>query len=324
MTKGEIIEEGKRVVRVELEAVRALLDRIDESFAEAVELLYRCRGRVVVTGMGKSGIIGRKIAATLASTGTPSFFLHPAEGVHGDLGMLTRQDVVVAISNSGRTKEVLEVIPVVKRLGLKLIAMTGDMGSELAKRADVVLDVSVEREACPLGLAPTSSTTAALVMGDALAMALLKKKGFKREDFAIVHPAGSLGKKLLLRVEDLMHTGSEVPMVLPRTPMKDVVIEISEKRLGMTTVVDEEGRLVGVITDGDLRRLIERMGKAMFDATASEVMTKRPKVIERDALAVRALNEMEKYSITSLVVVDAEGKVEGVIHLHDLLKSGIV
>ncbi len=324
MTKEEIIEEGKRVVRVELEAVRALLDRIDESFAEAVELLYRCRGRVVVTGMGKSGIIGRKIAATLASTGTPSFFLHPAEGVHGDLGMLTRQDVVVAISNSGRTKEVLEVIPVVKRLGLKLIAMTGDMGSELAKRADVVLDVSVEREACPLGLAPTSSTTAALVMGDALAMALLKKKGFKREDFAIVHPAGSLGKKLLLRVEDLMHTGSEVPMVLPRTPMKDVVIEISEKRLGMTTVVDEEGRLVGVITDGDLRRLIERMGKAMFDATASEVMTKRPKVIERDALAVRALNEMEKYSITSLVVVDAEGKVEGVIHLHDLLKSGIV
>ncbi len=324
MTKGEIIEEGKRVVRVELEAVRALLDRIDESFAEAVELLYRCRGRVVVTGMGKSGIIGRKIAATLASTGTPSFFLHPAEGVHGDLGMLTRQDVVVAISNSGRTKEVLEVIPVVKRLGLKLIAMTGDMGSELAKRADVVLDVSVEREACPLGLAPTSSTTAALVMGDALAMALLKKKGFKREDFAIVHPAGSLGKKLLLRVEDLMHTGNEVPMVLPRTPMKDVVIEISEKRLGMTTVVDEEGRLVGVITDGDLRRLIERMGKAMFDAMASEVMTKRPKVIERDALAVRALNEMEKYSITSLVVVDAEGKVEGVIHLHDLLKSGIV
>ena len=324
MTKEEIIEEGKRVVRVELEAVRALLDRIDESFAEAVELLYRCRGRVVVTGMGKSGIIGRKIAATLASTGTPSFFLHPAEGVHGDLGMLTRQDVVVAISNSGRTKEVLEVIPVVKRLGLKLIAMTGDMGSELAKRADVVLDVSVEREACPLGLAPTSSTTAALVMGDALAMALLKKKGFKREDFAIVHPAGSLGKKLLLRVEDLMHTVNEVPMVLPRTPMKDVVIEISEKRLGMTTVVDEEGRLVGVITDGDLRRLIERMGKAMFDATASEVMTKRPKVIERDALAVRALNEMEKYSITSLVVVDAEGKVEGVIHLHDLLKSGIV
>ncbi len=324
MTHEEIIEEGKRVVKIELEAVEALLDRIDENFAKAVDILFECRGRVVFTGMGKSGIIARKIASTMASTGTPSFFLHPAEGVHGDLGMLTRQDVVVAISNSGTTKEVLEVIPVVKRLGLKLIAMTGNKDSELAKRADVVLDVSVKREACPLGLAPTASTTAALVMGDALAMALLKKRGFKKEDFAVVHPAGSLGKRLLLRVEDLMHVGSEVPVVHPDTPMKDAVIEISEKRLGMTTVVDDKGRLVGVITDGDLRRLIERLGKAMFDARAKDVMTRNPKVISRDALAVKALNIMEKYSITSLVVVDEENRVEGVIHLHDLLKSGIV
>lgn len=276
------------------------------------------------TGMGKSGIIARKIAATMASTGTPSFFLHPAEGVHGDLGMITKGDVVVAISNSGKTREVLEVIPVVKRLGLKLIAMTGNLESELAKRADVVLDISVEREACPLGLAPTASTTAALVMGDALAMALLKRKGFRKEDFAFVHPAGSLGKRLLLRVEDLMHVGGEIPIVKPETPMKDVVLEISTKRLGMTTVVDDEGRLIGVITDGDLRRLIERMGKAMFDAKAKDVMTKNPKTIRKDALAVKALGEMERYSITSLVVVDNKNKVEGVIHLHDLLKSGIV
>ncbi len=324
MTREEIIEEGRRVVEVELEAVEALLERIDDSFAEAVEILYNCRGRVVLTGMGKSGIIARKIAATMASTGTPSFFLHPAEGVHGDLGMITRGDVVIAISNSGNTKEVLEVVPVVKRLGLKLIAMTGNRNSELARRADVVLDVSVKREACPLGLAPTASTTATLVMGDALAMALLKRKGFKKEDFAFVHPAGSLGKRLLLKVEDLMHTGSEIPKVLPNTLMKDVVIEISSKRLGMTTVVDEDDRLLGVITDGDLRRIVERMGKAMFDATAKDVMTRNPKTIERDALAIRALNKMEKFSITSLVVVDEENRVEGVIHLHDLLKSGIV
>ncbi len=324
MRAEEIIEEGKRVVEVELQAVKALLDRIDENFAKAVDILYNCKGRVVFTGMGKSGIIARKIAATMASTGTPSFFLHPAEGVHGDLGMIAKGDVVVAISNSGKTKEVLEVIPVVKRLGLKLIAMTGDVNSELAKRADVVLDVSVAQEACPLGLAPTASTTATLVMGDALAMALLKRKGFKKEDFAFVHPAGSLGKRLLLRVEDLMHVGDDVPKVEPDTPMKDVVIEISSKRLGMAAVVDGEGRLVGVITDGDLRRLIERMGKAMFDAKAKDVMTRNPKTISKDALAVRALGEMERYSITSLVVVDEEKKVEGVIHLHDLLKSGIV
>ena len=324
MSADEILREGRRVVEIELREIERLLHRIDENFVKAVDILSSCKGRVVFTGMGKSGIIARKIAATMASTGTPAFFLHPAEGVHGDLGMLAKGDVVVAISNSGETKEVLDIIPVVKRLGLKLIAMTGNLQSELAKKSDVVLDVSVEKEACPLGLAPTSSTTVALVMGDALAMALLKKKGFKKEDFALVHPAGSLGKRLLLKVEDLMHTGSDIPKVSEETPMKDVVIEISEKRLGMAVVCSNDNRVKGIITDGDLRRFIEKFGKAMFDAKAKEVMTKNPKVIKKDALAVEALNLMEKYSITSLIVVDEADKVEGVIHLHDILKSGIV
>ncbi len=324
MKQDEIIKEGKRVVEIEAKEVSKLEERIDENFAKAVEILFECKGRVVLTGMGKSGIIAKKIAATMASTGTPAFFLHPAEGVHGDLGMLTRGDVVIAISNSGKTKEILDIIPVVKRLGLKLIALTGNKNSELAKKSDVVLDVSVTQEACPLGLAPTSSTTVALVMGDALAMALLKKKGFKRDDFALVHPAGSLGKRLTLKVEDLMHEDEEIPAVKEDTLMKDVVIEISSKRLGMTVVVDEDFKLKGIITDGDLRRFIEKFGKAMFDAKAKELMTKDPKVIKRDSLAVEALNLMEKYSITSLVVTDENNKVEGVIHLHDILKAGVV
>ncbi len=324
MKQDEIIKEGKRVVEIEAREVSKLEERIDENFAKAVEILFECKGRVVLTGMGKSGIIAKKIAATMASTGTPAFFLHPAEGVHGDLGMLTRGDVVIAISNSGKTKEILDIIPVVKRLGLKLIALTGNRNSELAKKSDVVLDVSVTQEACPLGLAPTSSTTVALVMGDALAMALLKKKGFKRDDFALVHPAGSLGKRLTLKVEDLMHEDEEIPAVKEDTLMKDVVIEISSKRLGMTVVVDEDFKLKGIITDGDLRRFIEKFGKAMFDAKAKELMTKDPKVIKRDSLAVEALNLMEKYSITSLVVTDENNKVEGVIHLHDILKAGVV
>ncbi len=324
MKQDEIIKEGKRVVEIEAKEVSKLEERIDENFAKAVEILFECKGRVVLTGMGKSGIIAKKIAATMASTGTPAFFLHPAEGVHGDLGMLTRGDVVIAISNSGKTKEILDIIPVVKRLGLKLIALTGNKNSELAKKSDVVLDVSVTQEACPLGLAPTSSTTVALVMVDALAMALLKKKGFKRDDFALVHPAGSLGKRLTLKVEDLMHEDEEIPAVKEDTLMKDVVIEISSKRLGMTVVVDEDFKLKGIITDGDLRRFIEKFGKAMFDAKAKELMTKDPKVIKRDSLAVEALNLMEKYSITSLVVTDENNKVEGVIHLHDILKAGVV
>ncbi|NPA15132.1 MAG: KpsF/GutQ family sugar-phosphate isomerase [Deferribacteres bacterium] len=319
-----MIKEGRRVVEIEAREVSKLKERIGEEFAKAVEILFECKGRVVLTGMGKSGIIAKKIAATMASTGTPAFFLHPAEGVHGDLGMLTRGDVVIALSNSGKTREILDIIPVVKRLGLKLIALTGNVNSELARKSDVVLDVSVAQEACPLGLAPTSSTTVSLVMGDALAMALLKKKGFKRDDFALVHPAGSLGKRLTLKVEDLMHEGDEIPAVKEETPMKDVVIEISSKRLGMAVVVDEDFKLKGIITDGDLRRFIEKFGKAMFDAKAKELMTKDPKVIKRDALAVEALNIMEKYSITSLVVVDENNRVEGIIHLHDILKAGVV
>lgn len=324
MSREEIIKEGRRVVEIEAREVSKLKERIGEEFAKAVEILFECKGRVVLTGMGKSGIIAKKIAATMASTGTPAFFLHPAEGVHGDLGMLTRGDVVIALSNSGKTREILDIIPVVKRLGLKLIALTGNVNSELARKSDVVLDVSVAQEACPLGLAPTSSTTVSLVMGDALAMALLKKKGFKRDDFALVHPAGSLGKRLTLKVEDLMHEGDEIPAVKEETPMKDVVIEISSKRLGMAVVVDEDFKLKGIITDGDLRRFIEKFGKAMFDAKAKELMTKDPKVIKRDALAVEALNIMEKYSITSLVVVDENNRVEGIIHLHDILKAGVV
>ncbi|MGB9808404.1 MAG: KpsF/GutQ family sugar-phosphate isomerase [Thermosulfidibacteraceae bacterium] len=324
MTDREIIEEGRRVIGVEVEEVKRLVDRVDENFARAVRILAECKGRVVFTGMGKSGIIAKKIASTMASTGTPAFFLHPAEGIHGDLGMLTKHDVVVAISNSGNTKEVLEIIPVVKRLGLKLISLTGNPNSELARKSDVVINVGVEREACPLGLAPTSSTTATLVMGDALAMALLKVKGFKREDFAMVHPGGSLGKRLLLKVEDLMHIDDEIPKTRENASMEEVVIEISSKRLGITTVVDDYDKLLGVITDGDLRRLIERLGKALFDAKAKDVMTRNPKTIKKDALATEALNIMEKYSITSLVVVDDEKKVIGVIHLHDILKAGLV
>ncbi|MEO0278291.1 MAG: KpsF/GutQ family sugar-phosphate isomerase [candidate division WOR-3 bacterium] len=324
MTDIEIIKEGKRVIEVEIEEAKKLIDRIDENFVEAVKILAECKGRVVLTGMGKSGIIAKKIAATMASTGTPAFFLHPAEGIHGDLGMITKQDVVIAISNSGNTKEILEIIPVVKRLGIKLISLTGNPNSELAKKSDVVINVGVDKEACPLGLAPTSSTTATLIMGDALAMALLKKKGFKREDFAMVHPGGTLGKRLLLKVEDLMHTGEEIPRTNEEASMEEVVIEISSKRLGITTVIDKDNKLLGVITDGDLRRLIEKMGKALFDAKAKDVMTKNPKHIKKEALAVEALNIMEKYSITSLVVVDDEKKVIGIIHLHDILKAGLV
>ncbi len=324
MTDREIIKEGKRVIQEEIEEVKKLIDRVDENFVKAVRILSECKGKVVFTGMGKSGIIAKKIASTMASTGTPAFFLHPAEGIHGDLGMLTKNDVVVAVSNSGNTREVLDIIPVVKRLGLKLIAMTGNPNSELAKKSDVVINVGVDREACPLGLAPTSSTTATLVMGDALCMALLKVKGFKKEDFAMVHPGGSLGKKLLLKVEDLMHVGEDIPKIKEEASMEEVVIEISSKRLGITTVVNDEDRLMGVITDGDLRRLIERLGKALFDVRAKDVMTKNPKTIKKEALAIEALNLMERYSITSLVVTDDNNKVEGIIHLHDILKAGLV
>jgi arabinose-5-phosphate isomerase len=319
------IEEAKRVLRVEAQSILDLAERIDENFSRAVDLLYRCKGKVVLMGMGKSGLVGRKIASTFASTGTPSFFLHPAEGLNGDFGMLAKEDVIIAISNSGETRELLEVLPLIKRYGNRLITLTGNLSSALAKGGDVNLDIRVKEEACPLGLAPTASTTATLALGDALAVALMGKRDFKIEDFAILHPGGALGKRLLLKVEDLMHVGKAFPMVSEKTLMKDAVFEITSKRLGVTGVCNAEGHLVGVITDGDLRRALEKFSD-LFNREASEVMTKNPKWIERDALAAKAVQMMEEYSITSLFVFDKGGDrvPVGIIHLHDLLKAGVV
>jgi arabinose-5-phosphate isomerase len=276
-------------------------------------------------GMGKSGLVGRKIASTFASTGTPAFFLHPAEGVNGDFGMLAKEDVVIAISNSGETRELLEVLPLIKRYGNRLIALTGKVNSSLARAGDVCLNLSVKEEACPMGLAPTASTTATLAMGDALAIALMGKRGFDEKDFALLHPGGTLGKKLLLKVEDLMHVGKAFPMVAEKALMKDAIFEITSKRLGVTAVCNGEGHLVGVITDGDLRRALEKFND-LFQREAREVMTRNPKWIEKDALAAKAVQRMEEYSITSLFVFNQAGeKVPvGIIHLHDLLKAGVV
>lgn len=319
-----ILQQAKRVLQIEAEAVASLIGRLDDRFIQAVELLYACRGRVVLTGMGKSGFVAKKIAATFASTGTPALFLHPAEGVHGDLGMVVRGDVVVAVSNSGETPELIELLPYMKRFGVKLISLVGDPSSMLAKESDVFLDVGVKEEACPLNLAPTASTTAALAMGDALAVALLEKRGFQPEDFALLHPGGRLGRRLLLKVSDLMHVGEEVPRIGQEASMKEAILEMTSKRLGMTTVVDQDGRLVGIITDGDLRRALQKVGDDLLGRKASEFMTKNPKIIEKEELAAKAVQVMERYSITSLIIVDGEGRPEGVIHLHDLLKAGVV
>ncbi len=317
------IEHGKRVLEIEVRAIAGLLERLDHRFTEAVDLLYRCAGKVVVSGMGKSGLIGQKIAATLASTGTPAFFLHPAEGTHGDLGMLARRDALIAISNSGETEEVLKLLPFVKRLNIPVVAMTGRVQSTLAKNSEVVLDVSVGEEACPMGLAPTASTTATLAMGDALAIALLQKRGFREEDFAQFHPGGTLGRRLLLKVRDLMHGGEAIPRVTDQTSAREAILVMTTKKLGMTTVVDEAGRLLGVITDGDLRRFLER-GADLAKAKARDLASKNPKTIGPDELAAGAVRIMEECSITSLVVLEESRQIVGVIHLHDLLKSGIV
>jgi len=323
---SEAIRIARRVLAIEADAVAALRDRVGEPFARAVNLIHACAGKVIVTGMGKSGLVCQKIASTLASTGTPAFFLHPAEGVHGDLGALTPNDVVIAISNSGETEEILRILPVIRRMSVRIIAMTGSPRSTLGRAADVALDVSVKEEACPLSLAPTASTTATLALGDALAVALMEKRGFKPEDFALLHPAGALGKKLLLRVEDLMHRGEHLPSIGENTPMKDAVLEISSKRLGVTCVVTARGALVGVITDGDLRRAIERYPD-LFERRAREVMTRHPKWIAPDALAARALAVMEEHGITVLVVMKDAGKGGrkplGVIHIHDILRAGV-
>jgi len=320
-----IIERAKRVLQIEAETIERLVERINEDFVRAVELILACEGKVVVTGVGKSGIIGQKIASTLASTGTPAFFLHPTEGIHGDLGMLEKKDIVVAISNSGETDELSQILPLIKRYGNKLIVLTGGVTSTLARAGDVVLDVSVQEEACPLGLAPTASTTAALAMGDALAVALLEKRGFDKEDFAIRHPGGKLGKRLLLKVTDLMHVGEELPQVYEDTLMKEAMVEITSKRLGVTGVVNERKELVGVITDGDLRRALERYPD-LLNRKAVEVMTRNPKWIEADTLAAQAVQQMEEHTITSLFVFDKAGEMipRGIIHLHDLLKAGVV
>ena len=322
---AEIIEAARKVVQIEADAVEALAARLDDRFAKAVEMILACTGRVVVTGMGKSGLICQKMASTMASTGTPAIFLHPAEGVHGDLGMLMKGDVVIAVSNSGETEEITRILPIIKRMGLPLVAMAGNSVSTLARAGDVFLDISIKEEACPLQLAPTASTTVTLAMGDALAVALLLQRGFREEDFALFHPGGTLGKRLLLRVEDLMHVGDDVPTVTAGTPLKDALYEISSKKLGITGVVDEQGDLLGVFTDGDLRRKIEQ-GIEVLNSPICELMGGKPKRILRTNLAAKALQRMEEYKITSLFVFesDEEQNPVGIIHLHDLLKAGVI
>ena len=320
--RERILAMADRVLRLEAESITALRQRLDDRFVKAVELVRGCRGRVIVTGMGKSGLVGRKIAATLASTGTPAYFLHPAEGVHGDIGMMARGDVVLALSNSGETDEVLAVLPAIKRLAVPLVLLTGSPRSTLARQADVVLDVGVSEEACPMNLAPTSSTTASLAMGDALAMALLDVRGLRAEDYAALHPRGALGWQSLFRVRDLMHVGDAVPVVTEAATMKEAIEEMSVKRLGMTTVVDGHGRLVGVITDGDLRRHQLAHG-SLLDRRAGDCMTADPKCINADDLATRALALMEGV-MTSLVIVDENRHPSGVIHIHDILRAKIL
>jgi arabinose-5-phosphate isomerase len=322
--KMDSLSIAKRVLKTEADAVHALIGKLDGSFEKAIDIIYNAKGRVVVTGMGKSGLIGKKIAATLASTGTPAFFLHPAEASHGDLGMVTSRDVIIAISNSGETDEITDLIPFLKRFSVAVISMTGKPDSTLAKASDVSLDIAVEEEACPLGITPTASTTATLAMGDAIAVALLVKRGFNQEDFASFHPSGSLGKKLFVRVKDLMQTGGALPVIGRSTPVMDAVMEISSKRLGIAIVADADGKLLGVVTDGDVRRGIQKWGKDFFDMKAEEVMTRSPKSISCEELAAKALSVMQTHSITSLVVPDDEGNIVGIIHLHDILKEGIV
>ena len=308
--------EGRRVLEVEANAILALVEKLDQTFVDVIELLNACTGRVVTMGLGKSGIIGKKISATLASTGTPSFFMHPAEAIHGDLGMIVKGDVILAISYSGETEELAKLLPNIKRIGAEVVAICGNPSSTLARGADYFLSAAISREACPLGLAPTASTTAALAIGDAIAMALLVRKGFREEDFAFLHPGGKLGKRFL-RVRDLMHSGAQLPRVTPATPMQDVIYEMSKKGFGITAVVDESGTLQGVISDGDLRRLLQK-DEQILRRTAAECMKTNPVTIEAHELASAALQVMEQRKITSLFVADEARQVQGIIHIHDL------
>ena len=328
MNKTVILQRAKEVLTIEATGIVSLIDRLDDRFIQAVELLYNCRGKVVVTGLGKSGLICRKIAASFSSMGTPSFFLHAGDANHGDMGMIVEGDVILAISNSGETEEILTLIPILKRIGVRLIAMTGNHDSTLSRAADVVLDAGVPEEACPLGLSPTASTTAALALGDALAVILLEKKGFKEEDFALRHPGGILGRKLLLRVADLMHRDADLPLVGAETLMKEAILVITSKRLGITGVTDKRGDLIGAITDGDLRRGLQAHGDGILSKKAEDIMTLKPRSIEKYAPALQALAKMEEnvpHPITSLFVVEkpADRTPIGILHIHDLLKAGI-
>ena len=322
MTLNSINELAKDVLDIEAKAILRLKNNIGDDFDKAVDILYNCKGRVIVTGMGKSGLIGKKIAATMSSTGTPAYFLHPAESTHGDSGVITRNDVIIAISNSGETQELLNLLPLIKRFGCEMIGMTGNLNSTLAKTSEVTLDISVEREACPLGKAPTASTTATLAMGDALAVCLMEKKGFTKEDFLMYHPSGKLGKGLTYNVRDLMITGDKMPVVSDDETFTDVINTISEYKLGMAMVVDSDRKLSGVLTDGDIRRTVIKYHD-ISNLRIKDVMTSNPKRITSDAYAASALNLMEKFSITALAVVDENNVPVGVIHVHDLLRAGV-
>jgi arabinose-5-phosphate isomerase len=318
-----LLERARTIIDVEIAGLNDIKAQLDQGFLQAIEIIEACPGRVIITGMGKSGLIGKKIAATLSSTGTPAYFLHPAEGSHGDLGMIMKQDVVIAISNSGETPEILSILPLVKRFNVPLIAMTGNLASTLAQRSSATLNVAVQQEACPLGLAPTASTTACLALGDALAVVLLERKGFTQEDFAIFHPAGSLGKRLLLKVEDVMHTGSNLPIVTTQATFLEALMEITSKKLGLTLVVNPNTRVVeGVLTDGDVRRALTQVPNIQA-VVLTDVMSSSPKIIEADALAVSALRIMEENKITSLLIKAEDNTPHGIIHLHEILKTGI-
>ena len=323
MDKELIIKNGKQTFEIEIEAMKRAMNSLDDSFAKAVEIILGCKGRVVVIGMGKSGLIGKKIAATLASTGTPAFFMHPAEGMHGDLGMLVKGDVVIGISNSGETEEMKVLLPLIKRLGSKLIAIVGKKDSTLGRESDCILNASIEKEACPLNLAPTASTTVALALGDALAVALVECRGFKAEDFAMFHPSGSLGKRLLTTVDDLMHKGNEVPKVYESNTVEKAVQEINEKRFGCTAVMNDKNELTGIITDGDLRRALTKYNTVQ-NLKVSDIMTHNPKMIKKHELAAKALHIMEEYKISSLFIIDNNKTPEGILHFQDLLKYGLV
>ncbi len=322
MTKDEILKIGKNVVKVEAEAVFDLIGSIDDSFYQAVDKIYNSRGRVVLTGMGKSGLIARKIVATMNSTGTAAIFLHPTDALHGDLGMVRKEDVVILLSKSGATEELVNLLPMLKRLDVTLIGMVGNVESKIARGVDIILNVTVKEEACPFDLAPTASTTATLAMGDALSVCLLERKGFTEQDFALLHPGGSLGKRLSLKISEIMISGNDVPIVSKDASIKDTILEITSKRLGTTSVVDGSGKLIGVITDGDLRRLLERT-LDIKDLKAVDIMSKNPKVISDDVLASFALQIMESYKITSLIVTCQKSKPIGIVHLHDLLNLGL-